>query len=376
VLCIELRNNQSCIVYFGDSARYKPYFKCYNIYRADGDNNFKIIDSIFDRNANAFNDFSTPNYGVTNYRYFIRVENECGFEGLSSDTLGTFDQLKMLPDKQYLYNVTVKDDQVHLTWNQTKELDFARYFLWKGYRNQKPEEFVMELDFLKQTDTVYLDKNVQVNDTSHCYYIIMLDTCGNYGPAGKIFCTTLLSGKSKYFENTLGWQKFVFADDYLVNFDLGRYAPNSTVRNQVGIYNDTTLIAVDDNFNTDDGRYTYEVDVLHQPIGWPGTIARSRSNKVSLEQKPYVFVPNAFSPNNDGVNDSWLIKDIFVKDYVLKVYDRWGRLVFETLDKNKQWDGKDQEGNAAPSDVYVFVLTYTGWRGEFGNEKGNVTIIR
>jgi gliding motility-associated-like protein len=60
----------------------------------------------------------------------------------------------------------------------------------------------------------------------------------------------------------------------------------------------------------------------------------------------------------------------------LKVYDRWGRLVFETLDKNKQWDGKDQEGNAAPSDVYVFVLTYTGWRGEFGNEKGNVTIIR
>lgn len=376
VLCIELRNNQSCIVYFGDSARYKPYFKCYNIYRADGDNNFKIIDSIFDRNANAFNDFSTPNYGVTNYRYFIRVENECGFEGPTSDTLGTFDQLKMLPDKQFLYNVTVKDDQVHLTWNQTKELDFARYFLWKGYRNQQPEEFVMELDFLKQTDTVYLDKNVKVNDTSHCYYIVMLDTCGNYGPAGKIFCTTLLRGKSKYFENTLGWQKFVFADDYLVNFDLGRYAPNSTVRNQVGMYNDTTLIALDDNFNTDDGRYTYEVDVLHQPIGWPGTIARSRSNKVSLEQKPYVFVPNAFSPNNDGVNDSWLIKDIFVKDYVLKVYDRWGRLVFETLDKNKQWDGKDQEGNAAPSDVYVFVLTYTGWLGEFGNEKGNVTIIR
>ncbi len=376
VLCIELQNNQSCIVYFGDSARYKPYFKCYNIYRADGDNNFKIIDSVFDRNANAFNDFSSPNYGVTNYRYFIRVENECGFEGLSSDTLGTFDQLKMLPDKQYLYNVTVKDDQVHLTWNQTKELDFARYFLWKGYRNQKPEEFVMELDFLKQTDTVYLDKNVQVNDTSHCYYIIMLDTCGNYGPAGKIFCTTLLRGSSKYFENTLGWQKFVSADDYPVNFDLGRYAPISTVRNLVGLYHDTTLNAVDDNFNTDDGRYTYEIDVLHQPIGWPGTIARSRSNKVSLEQKPYVFVPNAFSPNNDGVNDSWLIKDVFVKDYILKVYDRWGRLVFETLDKNKQWDGKDLEGNAAPSDVYVFVLTYTGWRGEFGNEKGNVTIIR
>ncbi len=376
VLCIELHNNQSCIVYFGDSARYKPYFKCYNIYRADGNNNFKLIDSIFDRNANAYNDFSTPNYTTINYRYLIKVENECGFEGLSSDTLGTFDQLKMLPEKQYLYNVTVKDDQVHLTWNQTKELDFARYFLWKGYRNQKPEEFVMELDFLKQTDTLYLDKKVQVNDTSHCYYIIMLDTCGNYGPAGKIFCTTVLRGSSKYFENTLRWQNFSFGDDYPVQYDLHKYAPNAVVRNPVGLYNDTTFTIKDIDFNTDDGRYTYEIDVLHQPVGWPGTIVRSTSNKVPLEQKPYVFVPNAFTPNNDGVNDSWLIKDVFVKDYILKVYDRWGKLVFETLDKNKQWDGLAQDGSPAPSDMYVYVLTYTGWRDEVGNENGNVTIIR
>jgi gliding motility-associated-like protein len=376
VLCIELQNNQSCKVYFGDSARYKPYFKCYNIYRADGNVNFKLIDSIFDRNANFYNDFNTPNYSTINYRYLIRVENECGFEGSISDTLGTFDQLKMLPDKQYLYNVTVKDDEVHLTWNQTKELDFARYFLWKGYRNQKPEEFVMELDFLKKTDTLYLDKKVQVNDTSHCYYVVMLDTCGNYGPAGKIFCTTVLRGSSKYFENTLYWQKFMFGDDYPVKYDLYKYAPNSIVRIPVGLYNDTTLNIKDIDFNTDDGRYTYELDVLHQPVGWPGTIARSTSNKVSLEQKPYVFVPNAFTPNDDGVNDTWQIRDVFVKDYVLKVYDRWGKLVFETFDKNQQWNGKMFDGSSAPNDAYIYILTYTGWLDEVGIEKGNVTIIR
>jgi gliding motility-associated-like protein len=87
-------------------------------------------------------------------------------------------------------------------------------------------------------------------------------------------------------------------------------------------------------------------------------------------------VPNAFTPNGDGFNDIWQIRDVFVKDYVLKVYDRWGKLMFETIDKNQQWNGKTADGNPAPDDAYIYILTYTGWRGEVGNEKGNVTIIR
>ena len=376
VLCIELQNNKTSIVYFGDSARYKPYFKCYNIYRAINNNEFKLVDSIFDRNANFYKDLNCPDYGTLNYRYLIKVANECGNEGPPSDTLGTFDQLKLLPDKQYMYNVTVKNDEVYITWNQTKELDFARYFLWKGYRNQQPNEFVMEVDFIKQTDTVFLDKNVMVNDTSHCYYLIMLDTCGNYGPYGQIFCTTVIRGSSKYFEHSLNWQKFSYPDDGPISYDLNRYSPNSTNRYSIGIYNQPTISCVDNDFNIDDGRYIYEVDVLHTPVGWNGKTERSTSNRIALDQKPYVFIPNAFSPNNDGVNDVWEIKDVFIKDYTLKVYDRWGKIVFETTNKNNLWNGKTPDGNYAANDAYVYVLTYTGWRNEVGVLHGNVTILR
>ena len=313
---------------------------------------------------------------LINYRYLIKVENECGKEGPPSDTLGTFDQLKFIPDKQYMYNVTVHDDKVLLTWNQTKELDFARYFLWKGYRNQDPTAYVMELDFLKQTDTIYLDKNVQVNDTSHCYYLVMLDTCGNYGPLGQVFCTTVLRGTAKPFQNTLNWQPFVKSDEFPVSYDLRKFAPSTTGPIAVGLYDDVTFTATDVNFSSDDGRYIYEVDVLHKPVGWINTTARSTSNKVELKQKPYLFVPNAFSPNLDAINDTWEIVDVFVKDYTLRVYNRWGGLVFETKDKNQKWTGKDLNNNDAPTEVYVYVITYTGWQNEVGTEKGNVTLLR
>ena len=58
------------------------------------------------------------------------------------------------------------------------------------------------------------------------------------------------------------------------------------------------------------------------------------------------------------------------------MYHRWAKLVFETIDKNQQWNGKTSDGNNAPNDVYIYLLTYTGWLGEVGNETGNVTIIR
>jgi gliding motility-associated-like protein len=377
VLCIELKQNKECIVYFGDSARNFPYYKQYKFYRGINNEPFVLLDSIANRNASFYLDKNTPDYNQVNYRYKINVENVCGYEGFSSDTLGTFDQLKMIPDRQYMYNVTVENNQVRIIWNQTKELDFARYFLWKGYRNQKPDEFIMEVDFTKQKDTTYLDAKVMVSDTSHCYYLVMLDTCGNYGPAGEIFCTTVLRGNSNPFEHHLNWQKFIQSDEYTVAYDLIKFAPNNTQAIPVGLFNERTFSTIDDKLNVDDGRYIYSLDVIHHPYGWPTDVrVRSTSNELPLFQIPKVYAPNAFTPNNDNLNEEWNLHDVFVRNFQLKVYDRWGQLVFETTDKNKKWDATDLSGNKVASGVYVYTIAYDGWDDQYRFMRGNVTVLK
>jgi gliding motility-associated-like protein len=376
ILCLEFLDNQT-IVRYGDSALHAKYFKQYNLYRADGDDNYRIIDSINQRINNRYLDVSTPNYNQINYKYFIKIENECGFEGLSSDTLGSFEQLKVIPDRQYLYNATVTNNKwIDVTWNQTKENDFARYFLYKGKMGDELSAYENIKTYHIKTDTNFTDHDVDVHAESYCYYVIMLDTCGNYGPTGQPFCTTLLTGTSEPFTHHLSWNPFVPpTDEAPFSYELYRY-PVSTPLNRYFVANSRKPIGTDDKLDIDDGRYEYEVDVVHQPYGWDNTFVVSKSNREMLYQKPKIYVPNAFTPNSDAINDVWNVHDVFVRYFHLKVYNRWGQLVFQTEDKNQKWDGRDLNGGHVPDDVYVYLITYDGWDNETHYQTGNVTLFR
>ena len=72
-----------------------------------------------------------------------------------------------------------------------------------------------------------------------------------------------------------------------------------------------------------------------------------------------VYVPNAFSPNDDGVNDEFLpLSDCILEAYDLKVFDRWGSIVFETDDPETGWDG-DIRSKTPGLGVYVWMMTFT-----------------
>ena len=84
-----------------------------------------------------------------------------------------------------------------------------------------------------------------------------------------------------------------------------------------------------------------------------------------------IFIPNAFTPNGDGINDVFQIKGEGVSQFLLIVYDRWGNKVFESKDINEQWLGiNNNEG------VYVYRLEISFLNANSFVQKGNVTLIR
>ncbi len=86
-------------------------------------------------------------------------------------------------------------------------------------------------------------------------------------------------------------------------------------------------------------------------------------------------LPNAFSPNGDGLNDCFGVRTWGnVKDLQFKVYNRWGTLIFQTSDASRCWDGT-YKGQKLKSDVYVYQVAATTNCGPV-NRKGTVTLIR
>ena len=92
-------------------------------------------------------------------------------------------------------------------------------------------------------------------------------------------------------------------------------------------------------------------------------------------EEPFIFIPNAFTPNGDGENDIIKVEGRLIDEMYLAIYDRWGELVFETTDPSQGWDG-NFNGELSEPDVYGFYLRLRCFNGEEYFKKGNITLLR
>ena len=89
-----------------------------------------------------------------------------------------------------------------------------------------------------------------------------------------------------------------------------------------------------------------------------------------------VYVPSAFTPNNDGVNDVFFVKGFAIeeKGFSFSVFDRWGLLIYHT-EKFVGWDGT-YKGIPSPDDVYIYQVTLKDFEGKPQEYKGHFTLLR
>ncbi len=117
---------------------------------------------------------------------------------------------------------------------------------------------------------------------------------------------------------------------------------------------------------TEDGEYTL---IIKTEEGCADT-----SSVVMINGSVIIQVPNAFTPNGDGLNDTFkpiITRPDMVVQYHLSIYNRWGQRFFETSDPAEGWDGKDE----LPG-IYNWVLSYSNQMGKRYQMKGVVTLIK
>jgi gliding motility-associated-like protein len=90
-----------------------------------------------------------------------------------------------------------------------------------------------------------------------------------------------------------------------------------------------------------------------------------------------ISMPNVFSPNGDGVNDVFKIKIMGEELYELKIWNRWGGLVFESTDPNVMWNGKtNNTGAENPEGTYYYVFKYKLRTQSEQTVRGTITLLR
>lgn len=110
---------------------------------------------------------------------------------------------------------------------------------------------------------------------------------------------------------------------------------------------------------------------IEDTLGCRDTTYRS----ITVQQEFNLYVPNAFSPDGDGINEIFMAQGTGLRDFRLRVFDRWGELLFETEDVLRPWDGT-YKGSPAPTGVYVYQIRVKALIGETYERSGHVTLLR
>lgn len=135
------------------------------------------------------------------------------------------------------------------------------------------------------------------------------------------------------------------------------------------------------NWNTSDGDHNSYIDVRH-----PGTFSAtvdvdgcSATDTVVVTSNCYINIPNAFTPDNDGIDDYFLPRQLLSKGidgFKMTIFNRWGQVIFSTTSADgRGWDGSFN-GKPQPVGVYIYLVEASFINGAREHYQGNVTLLR
>lgn len=356
-----------------------PYLSHYEVVRAHPDGRKEILDSIFDPSVGTFTDYEATNLQQETYCYYLRTVNACGKTGDSTYQICTGPDYQQEPTEvDMLYATVINDQYVKVKWEPSKAKDFSYYILQRK-RNNTDQAWQDYEVISEQTDSVFMDRKLNVDEHSYCYRVLVADLCGFYSDPGNEGCTILLQGESEPFEHNLAWNDYRKWPVGVEEYTIYRRDPlMDTTFKPIARVDGNQTQYLDEELNYEVGAYWYQVKATEKQKPKNKTTSESQSNEIYLVQSPLLHVPNAFTNNGDGINDSWGIRPVFVKNIHIQVFNRWGTKVFDSKDKDQDWSGwVHNQGNEPASDrVFIYIITYTGWDGTKKTVEGNVTMLK
>jgi len=217
--------------------------------------------------------------------------------------------------------------------------------------------------------TTYTDATYATSDR-FCYRIDYSDACGNESADGAVFCPLVLTGELNNQNITrLNWTKYNGWASGVQSYVVERYNRDGTLLSTVNVGTDTFYVE-DPDVRNQFVRYRVRAAAVS------GGLGNSFSNGVEFTKETNLFSPTAFTPNNDKLNDGFTVGGQYITRLSLKIFDRWGVLIF-TSGNNEPWNGtRSDNGQPMPPGTYVWKAEGTDQAGRTFTRDGTVLLIR
>ena len=139
-------------------------------------------------------------------------------------------------------------------------------------------------------------------------------------------------------------------------FDLHVQFTDASVNALSWLWNlsDSTVSALQNPDHTYSSAGIFNVQLITtNDVGCTDTIIK----KLEIENFVTYYIPNSFTPNGDGKNDVFGLSGFSTNGYNMKIFNRWGQLVFSSTGAYDTWNGKSGNGNSSPQGVYTYLIT-------------------
>ena len=345
-------------------------FRSYDVFKVDASGTESLVRNITSIGSNLYDDTDV----ICGEEYTYKVVTN--YQSKSTSNLLKIKNTSVPPTPLGKLGSTVIGGQsIRVTSLEKEGNDLPTFTAFNYYRANSINGNYTKVH--SGTSAFWDDTSVNPSAQQYCFYMTWTGGCGESPPSSKI-CPIFAQMQG----SSLIWSPESSFTDPIIEYKVFRVNPSTGLPiNTSGSglpYTSTKYSLNLTNLNIPEA----EGQTIYLAIeGSTGNLPTTLSNYIEYQRPSLALSAQAFTPNGDGLNDTFYIQGRFIKATKMSIFDRWGNLISFIENTNYQsnpqlgWDGTSSNGNKVPAGSYVFQIQVEDLSGNIITKEGSIVVV-